>query len=208
MANNCGFHGMPCSCKVLLIISKILICQLIQFILASFRYKNLHRLQYITVVVILLISKVLILNIFSSEILSITINNPFSYIDSIEDLDKREDLQPILFVPDATVDNIQSSSKQKKSIARAMANGRQNKLVYDHAELFQKNVDIIFNNVSVKQSHVLLASELDLQMIIKSNKIVFGQMTHISREHYYDMIYGYIFRKDMNRFVARTYHQV
>ena len=147
----------------------------------------------------------MILTFFSSQILSITIENPYSYVDSIDDLD-RKDLLPILFIPDATIKNIQTDPEMKKSMSRALANPH--KLDYDHSEFFQHHINNVFDNVSVQQSHVLLASEFDVELIINTNKFKYGPMTHISHQHYYDMIYGQIFRKDMNQFVAQTFHQV
>ena len=152
--------------------------------------------------------KVIFLTLFSSEILSINIDNPYSYIDSIEDLEKRNDLQPILFVPDVSIDNFRNDPKLETSMVRALANDHQYKLNYDFYELLEKNIDQIFENVSIKQSHILLASKYDTELMLSLNKIKYGKITHISRQHYYDMIYGYIFRKDMNRFVAQTFHQV
>ena len=59
-------------------------------------------MQLIMLIAILLLSKIIILNLFSSEILSITINNPHTYIEEIEDLEKYPKMQKYLFVPDAT----------------------------------------------------------------------------------------------------------
>ena len=117
-------------------------------------------------------------------------------------------MQSILFVPDVSVDNLQNDPKLETSMVRALANDHQNKLNYDFYELLEKNIDQIFENVSIKQSHILLASKYDTELMLSLNKIKYGKITHISRQHYYDMIYGYIFRKDMNRFVAQTFHQV
>ena len=175
--------------------------------LGSFSFKNLDRSQNMAIIVILLISKVLLLIFFSSEILSITIDNPYSYIDSIEDLEKRN-LEAVLYVPGATIENFQNDTKLKKTITRALANDRQNQLEYDFNELFQQDINPLFDNISVKQSHVLLASKADTEMIISLNENKYGSITHISRQLYYDMIYGYLFRKDMNRFVVQIFHRV
>ena len=59
-------------------------------------------MQLIMLIAILLLSKIIILNLFSGEILSITINNPHTYIDTIEELEKYPKMQKYLFVPDAT----------------------------------------------------------------------------------------------------------
>ena len=144
---------------------------------------------------ILLFTKVIILNLFSSEILSIMIITPFTFIDSIEDLEKRDDLQPLLFVPDAAIENIQSDPKLKNSMSRALANNQENKLNHDYSELLQGNINRIFDNVSVKHSHVLLTSKSEAEIMISLNKIKYGPITHISRQHYYDMVYGHIFRR-------------
>ena len=52
---------------------------------------------------ILLITKVLLLNLFSSQIMSITIEMPYVVIDSIEDLKARPDLQPVLFARESNL---------------------------------------------------------------------------------------------------------
>ena len=150
----------------------------------------------------------LILNLFSSEILSITIINPFTFINSIEDLEKRDDLQPVLFFPDETIKNFQSDPQLKKSMTRALANDRHNQLNYNFREFYQEHINPLFDNVSVKQSHVFLASKIDTDLLISMNKIKYGRMTHISHQHYYNRIYGYIFRKDLNPLIATTLHRV
>ena len=168
----------------------------------------MHRFQNTGILVILLISKVLILNLFSSEILSITIINPFTFINSIEDLNKRKDLQPILFFPHENIKNFQSYPQLKRSMTRALANDRQNQLDYNFMDLFRHKLNMIFDKVSAKQSHVLLASKIDTDLLISMNKIKYGPMTHVSHQHNYNRIYGYLFGKDINRFIAQTFHRV
>ena len=54
----------------------------------------------------LLIFKVFILNFFISQILAITIDNPYSYIDSIDDMDTRQNLVPSILAPTASIENL------------------------------------------------------------------------------------------------------
>ena len=93
-------------------------------------------------------------------------------------------------------------------MSRALANDKQNILEYDTNKLYQNYINMIFDKVSVKQSHVLLASKIDTDLLISMNKIKYRPITHISNKNYNNMIHGTRFPQDMNRFVAQTFHRV
>ena len=72
----------------------------------AFKFNNLHHLNRIQIIGILLFAKVGILNLFSSQILSITIQNPFMTINTIEQLESRHDLMPLLFVHESSLNRL------------------------------------------------------------------------------------------------------
>ena len=66
----------------------------------------------------------------------------------------------------------------------------------------------VFNNISVKLSHVLLASKWDSEALIKMNELKYKYISHISKEHYFDKMIGVVYRKGMNKLVAQTFEQM
>ena len=83
-----------------------------------------------------------------------------------------------------------------------------NYMGYDYINLFQNKLDKLFENISVKHSHVFLASKWDSDLLIALNKVKYKDKTHISRQHYFDKLIGVVYRKDMNQFVAQTFEQM
>ena len=49
---------------------------------------------------------------------------------------------------------------------------------YDYINLFQNKLDKLFENISVKQSHVFLASKWDSDLLIALNKVKYKDKTH------------------------------
>ena len=72
----------------------------------AFNFNNLY-LSSLVLIGILLLSKVFLLNFFSSQILAITIDNPYSTIDSIEDLNARKEMQVSILASKALIENFQ-----------------------------------------------------------------------------------------------------
>ena len=71
---------------------------------------------------ILLIVKVFLINLFSSQILSITIKTTYVTIDSIEELTAMKKLEPVLFAPEPIVSKLMVNFKfftQLNSINKA-----------------------------------------------------------------------------------------
>ena len=97
---------MPCLFNASLL--NQMLDQFVQMILLiAFNYKNLHNLRYMSIIGILLMTKVFVLTLFSSQILSITIENPYVTIDSIEELKSRPNLEPLLFVRESSIPYMQ-----------------------------------------------------------------------------------------------------
>ena len=83
------------------------------FVLAH-NLKNLEKFFYIELIGILLISNVFIFNLFSSQMLSITIRNPFVKIDSIEDLESMPHLIPVLFAHQSSLPSLLVKVREKQ----------------------------------------------------------------------------------------------
>ena len=83
-----------------------------------------------------------------------------------------------------------------------------NYIEYNFEELFIEKLEILFLNISVKRSHVLLTSKGDSDSLIAVNKVKYKDKTHISSQHYFDKLTGCVYRKDMNKFVAKTFEQM
>ncbi len=69
----------------------------------AYDFRHLDRLTYLLVIGFLLVSKVFIPTLFSSQILAVTIDDPFVVIDSFEDLNKRPELIPLLFAKEQNI---------------------------------------------------------------------------------------------------------
>ena len=83
-----------------------------------------------------------------------------------------------------------------------------NQLNYDFALLFQEYINNLFENISVKQSHVLLADPNILELLVSVNKVKYSDITHISRQTYFEQFYAYVFGNDINPLVAKAFHQM
>jgi hypothetical protein len=89
-------------------------------------------------------------------------------------------------------------------VKKALNNEHGEKLEYDFINLFQ-SIDELIKNIGVKQSHVLLTSTLDGDIIINSNKNRYSPIIHTSNQHYFEKMDGYIFRKDSDPLLKNAY---
>lgn len=80
-------------------------------------------------------------------------------------------------------------------------------LTYDFQNIFTEKIDQLFDNISYKLSHVLLASKHDSEAMIAVNNI-YKTMSHISSEDYFDRLEGTVFRKNMDSFVANSFRSM
>ena len=63
-------------------------------------------MDYSILIAVLLLFKVCIIILFSSQILCITIENPYSVIDSVEELAAKPELIPMLFSAEADIKSL------------------------------------------------------------------------------------------------------
>ena len=90
---------------------------------------------------------------------------------------------------------------------RALNNERGEKLKHDFTN-FLTTIDNVINNIGVKQSHVLLASTLEGEIIINLNKNKYSPIIRISNQHYFEKMVGYIFRKNSNPVLKDTFEKM
>lgn len=148
----------------------------------------------------------LILSLFSSQILSITIENPYQYINNIEELEHRVDnLQLLLFVTESLINVFKTDPKLGPVVNRALPD---HKIDYDFEKLFTDHINQLIVNVSIKLTHVLLASYWDIQLVIEPQRQLFESMTHVSRTHYWDKVQGCVIPRHTNTLLAKTFHQM
>ena len=98
----------------------------------------------------------------------------------------------------------QKHHRFKKLIERALPNHIKD----DFVDLFQNHINILFDKICVQQSHVLLTFPEVMQILKNLNQVKYKEMTHISSETYYDKFHGYVYRNDMNSFVAETFKRM
>ena len=75
-------------------------------------------------------------------------------------------------------------------------------------DFFSNHINEMLDKICVEQSHVLLGSPRVLEVIIALNEAKYREMTHISRETYYDKFRATVVRRDMNPLVANVYASV
>ncbi|CAG2112766.1 unnamed protein product, partial [Medioppia subpectinata] len=165
-----------------------------------FKFTHLSINSYRLVICVLLFFKVFTLILFSSQILCITIETPFSVIDSIEELNQRPDLSPIVFVPEADIDDLKlrpdlspivfvpeadiDDLKSDSQLAFSMKNVKEeNYLEYDYQKLFE-GINPLIKNISVLKTHVLLAPKNSIELTIALNKERYEKITHLSKTRY------------------------
>ena len=103
---------------------------------------------------------------------------------------------------------IQQDTNLSPVIQKCLENNKKNNIGYGFTRLLTEKATDLFEKISFKLTHVLLASKLDSQDLINLNKIKYKHLTHISKRDYFDMMIGMVYRRDMNKFVADTFKQV
>ena len=101
----------------------------------------------------------------------------------------------------------QTEKFSEQAVKRTLTYERGEKLKYDLSNLFM-TVDDLIKDIGVKQSHVLLASTQDGEIIINMNKNRYSPIIRISNQHYFEKMSGYIFRKNTNPFLKNTFDKM
>ena len=88
-----------------------------------------------------------------------------------------------------------------------MAKEDNNLLEYNFEELFGK-IDLIINKICVEYSHILLLSPGDANIIIGLNENIYQPIIHISQSTYLAQVNGYVFHKNIDPFIKRTFDEM
>ena len=100
----------------------------------------------------------------------------------------------------------QKDTQLNSIISRTLKNNKQNYLGYNYQKLIIEEIDQIFDNISVMLSHVLLTSKWDAECLVRLNEVKYKQMTHISRNDYFDKVYGVVYRKNIDQYLADSFN--
>ncbi|CAG2176108.1 unnamed protein product, partial [Oppiella nova] len=129
--------------------------------------------------------------------------NPYSVIDSVEELDANPDLIPMLFTAEADIESLKNIPEVSNAVNKAL----ENYLGYDYEKLFD-GINQHINNISVLKTHVLLASKSDLQFIRDLNKVLYKKITHVSKQLYGNRISGHVVHRNVDKFIVKTFKQI
>ncbi|CAG2163699.1 unnamed protein product [Oppiella nova] len=141
-----------------------------------------------------------IMNIFHKE-------NPYSVIDSVEELDAKPELIPMLFASEADIEDIQNDRQLSSAVNKTLVNNRERYLGHDFQQLFDGINDLI-TNISVFKTHVLLASKGAIEHIINLSREKYEKITHLSKHIYQNRVHGYVINANVNKHIAQHFKQI
>ncbi|CAG2171016.1 unnamed protein product [Oppiella nova] len=139
-------------------------------------------------------------------VLSTTIDNPFEVIDSLDQLNQREALQPRLFLKTTDIHSIQSNANPMESrvLNKAMTKNETNYIDYTHLDFYQ-DLDPLMVTIRDNKTHVLVSSFFDIEIVMTINPSLYSQTLHVSDNKYFDKAFGWVLHKHCDPYLMGIY---